>query len=475
MKPQDNIQSQWNKVCARIQKAEANRFAVRWLSKIVPDKMEGNQVSLLIPSPCIHELIKQNYADRILSFWQEENADVASLNLKLAPALQRELPLQTQAVLKPVVSLQTQTIETTTDSDMPQSLLNPNYTFDTFIVGSANQFAYAAAKKVAEDDSVAFNPLYFHGASGLGKTHLMHAIAWRIRERHPEQTVLYLSSEQFFLHFVKALQTKFEGTNRFRDIFRSVDVLMIDDIQFICGKGATQEEFFNTFNYLVSHGKKIVLSADSAPQDLHSIEERLKNKSDISGVADRLKTRIAQGLVVNILPPENELRLGILQAKAKLMSTPVPNDVLDFLAKTITSNVRELEGALKRIVAHSELLGTPINIDTTRVVLKDLLKISDRVIGMSEIQYAVCGHYQISLSDLKSTRRERRVARPRQLAMYLAKILTPLSLPDIGKAFGRDHTTVIHAVKTIEDLIVRDKELAADVDLLSRRLKGETV
>ena len=473
-KTQDIIKDQWNRVCSRIQQADANRFAVRWLSKIVPGQMEGNQVSLLVPSPCIHELVKQNYADRILSLWREENADIDGLDLKLAQQpSQRELPLDTPAVLKPIEPIRS--FEMPADLDMSHSVLNPNYTFDTFIVGPSNQFACAAAHKIAEDDSVAFNPLYFHSASGLGKTHLMHAIAWRIKERHPDQTVLYLSSEQFCLHFIKALRSKFEGTARFRDIFRSVDVLMIDDIQFICGKGATQEEFFNTFNYLISHGKKIVLSADSAPQELRSVAEKLKNRAEVSGVADRLKTRIAQGLVVNIAPPDYELRLGILQEKAKNLSIPVPSDVLDFLARNITSNVRELEGALKRIVAHADLLGGEINIATTRTVLKDLLQITEKVVGMSEIQYAVCGHYQIGLTDLKSTRRERRIARPRQLAMYLAKTLTPLSLPDIGRAFGRDHTTVVHAVKTIEDLMIRDRELASDVDLLSRRLKGEPV
>ena len=476
---QDIIKDQWKRVCSRIQQAESSRFAVRWLSKIVPDKMTDGAVRLLVPSPCIHELVKQNYADQILSLWREENADISGLDLELSQNAVAELPLNTPAVLKPVVKRPLINIETEPDEDLPRSILNPKYTFDTFIVGSANQFACAAARKIAEDDSVAFNPLYIHGGSGLGKTHLMQAVAWRIKERCPDKNVLYLSSEQFFLCFMKALRenrtNRYEGTARFQDIFRSVDVLMIDDIQFLCGKDRTQEEFFNTFNYLISRGKKVILSADSSPQDLHSVEERFKSKSDILGVADRLKTRLAQGLIVDVLVPDYELRLGILEAKAKDLSMPIPSDVLDFLSKNITSNVRELEGALKRIVAHAELIGDPINISTTRSVLKDLLKISDKPISMLEIQYAVCGHYQIGLSDLKSTRRERKIARPRQLAMYLAKVLTPLSLPDIGKAFGRDHTTVMHAVKTMEDLICRDKSIAGDVDILSRRLKGEPV
>ena len=475
---QDRIKDQWKRVCSRIQASESNRFAVRWLSKIVPAGIEGHQVSLLAPSSCIHELVKQNYADQILALWREENADVETLDLRLSSAAVPELPLNSPALLKPVTPVSPVVVEEP-DPDYPKSLLNPNYTFENFVVGSANQFACAAARKIAEDDSVAFNPLYIHGGSGLGKTHLMQAVAWRIKERSPDKNVLYLSSEQFFLCFMKALRenrsNRFEGTAKFRDIFRSVDVLMIDDIQFICGKESTQAEFFNTFNYLIACGKKVILSADSSPQSLYAIEERLRSKSDIMGLADRLKTRISQGLVVDILPPDYELRLAILEAKAKNLSTPVPNDVLDFLAKNITASVRELEGALKRIVAHAELIGDPINLSTTRNVLKDLLKISDRPITVTEIQYAVCGHYQIGLTDLKSTRRERRIARPRQLAMYLAKTLTPLSLPDIGKAFGRDHTTVMHAVKTMEDLLCRDKSLSSDADILSRRLKGEPV
>lgn len=463
---QDLIKNQWDKVCSRIQKTEGNRFAVRWLSKLIPDKMEGDQVCLLVPSPCIHELVKQNYADRILSLWQEENAEIGGLNLKLAQQAQKELPLATPAVLKPArIANPIAVMPNTYDGmDIPKSLLNPNCTFDTFVVGPSNQFACAAAKRIAEEAFISFNPLYIHGGVGLGKTHLMHAIAWRIRELHPDKDVLYLSCEQFCNLFIKAMRTdnRFQSTERFRDIFRSVDVLLVDDIQFICGKKATQTEFFHTFNALVDEGKKVILASDSSPLELRGLEERLQ-------------TRIVQGLVVDILPTSYELRLAILQEKVKNLTTIVPNDVLDFLAKNITSNIRELEGALKRIVARAELLGGPININTTRSILKDLLHVTEKPITLMEIQYAVCGHFQVGLSDLQSTRRERRIARPRQLAMYLAKVLTPKSLPDIGKAFGRDHTTVMHAVKTIEDLIIRDKQVSLDVDLLTRRLRGESV
>lgn len=455
---QDTILGQWAAICARIQEEQHDRFAVRWLSKIVPDKIENNRVNLLVPSPCIHELVKQNYADQILSLWQEQNAEIGGLDLQLAVTPRPTAhPVRTQKTM-PTVTL---AVEPEENKAIP-SLLDPAHTFDTFVVGPSNQFACAAARKIAEDDSITFNPLYIHGGVGLGKTHLMHAIAWRMKELFPDKSVLYLSSEQFFHQFIRAMRpnktNRFESTANFRDLFRSVDVLMIDDIQFICGKKATQEEFFHTFNTLIACGKKIVLSADSLPQDLQGIE-------------DRLKTRIAQGLIVDIHPASYELRLGILTEKASSLSMSIPSNVLDFLACNITSNVRELEGALNRIVAHAELMGSPINLETTRSVLKDILNIREKTVHITDIQQAVCAHYDLTLLDLKSTRRERRIARPRQLAMYLAKTLTPYSLPDIGAQFDRDHTTIMHAVKTIEGLLPRDAQLAADAAILTRRLK----
>ncbi|MGN1063162.1 MAG: chromosomal replication initiator protein DnaA, partial [Alphaproteobacteria bacterium] len=293
---------------------------------------------------------------------------------------------------------------------------------------------------------------------GLGKTHLMHAIAWRIQEMYPNKTVLYLSSEQFFHRFIKAMRSN--NTEGFRDLFRSVDVLMIDDVQFIFGKKATQEEFFHTFNALIAQGKKIILSADSSPADLQGIEERLK-------------TRIAQGLVVDIHPTSYELRLGILEGKVTARGLNVPYDVLDFLAKSITSNVRELEGALNRIVAHSELVGSTITLETVKVILKDILKVCERTVSVEEIQKETARFYGVGLNDLKSARRERKIARPRQLAMYLSKQMTTLSLPDIAAHFERDHTTVIHAVKLMETLLETDHQLGKDMQMIMMRLREQ--
>jgi chromosomal replication initiator protein len=305
---------------------------------------------------------------------------------------------------------------------------------------------------------VSFNPLFLYGGVGLGKTHLMHAIAHHIRERNPQRTVLYLSAEKFMYRFIRALRT--QDTMSFKEQFRSVDVLMIDDVQFIAGKDATQEEFFHTFNALVDQGRQIVISADKSPSDLEGIEERLRS-------------RMACGLVADIHATTYELRLGILHSKAEQMGVIIPQKVMEFLAHKITSNVRELEGALNRVVAHSQLVGRAITLETTQEVLQDLLRASDRRITIEEIQKKVAEHFTIKLAEMSSARRSRQVARPRQIAMYLAKQLTSRSLPEIGRKFGgRDHTTVMHAVKKVEELKETDQNFAEDVELLRRMLQG---
>ena len=283
----------------------------------------------------------------------------------------------------------------------------------------------------------------------------MQAIAWRIHELTPNRKVLYLSAEKFMYYFVKAL--RYQETFSFRDLFRSVDVLMIDDVQFLCSKKATQEEFFHTFNALVDQGKQIILTADSSPVDLKGIESRLK-------------TRMGCGLVVDIYPTTYELRLGILQSKAQMMNANVPKEVIEFLAEHISTNVRELEGALRRVIAHAQLIGRPISLESTQDLLKDLLGACERRATVEEIQKKVAEHYNLKVIDLKSARRERKIARPRQVAMYLSKTMTTKSLPEIGLKFDRDHTTVIHAIKTIEKLLKEDANIAEDVRILKRTL-----
>ena len=450
------LQTQWAEICTQLAQSLSDRFVMRWLSKVVPSSIENDQVNLMVSSPCVRELIERNYLDKIASLWKSKNTSISSVNLKLQSNIKEAEPVVVNAPEKLATVPAAPVSKTQEENNIP-CYLDKAHTFDTFIVGKSNQFAYAAAKKIAEEDKVSFNPLYIHAGVGLGKTHLLHAIAWRIKERHPEKNVLYLSSEQFFQRFLHDLNTK--NMESFRNFVRSVDVLLIDDIQFILGKQRTQEEFFYTFNTLISEKKMVILSADSMPAKLQGIDEKLR-------------TRISQGLVVDITPADENLRLGILLGKNKEMGNTVPDDVLAFLAKSITSNVRELEGALKRVIAHAELIGNPINMDTTQEVLKDILHTYDRPIKAPVIQQAVAEYYKISLADLLSTRRDRVIARPRQIAMYLTKALTPLSLPDIALCFKRDHTTIIHAVRTIEGLMQQDKKMAAQISEITSLLKA---
>lgn len=453
---ENTLQEQWSAVCDRIRNESNDGVFVRWLDQITPACAETGAVALQVPTRFMQEWLKEKQYDALIAdLWKNENPAVGPISLKLQPHKEAVLEKTPVAPMPPACDTAPAPAE---EIDLFQNTyLDPHFTFENFVVGKPNEFAFAAAKRVAESDSVVFNPLYLHSSVGLGKTHLMHAIAWHIQKTNPARRVLYLSAEKFMYQFVRAL--RYDDTVSFRDLFRSVDVLMIDDVQFICGKKATQEEFFHTFNALVDQGKQIIVSSDSSPLELKGIEERLK-------------TRMAQGLVVDIFPTTYEMRIGILQSKAALLGTSVPEDVIAFLAERITSNVRELEGALKRVVANAELLGAPINLETTRQVLRDILDVYEKEITVEDIQKAVADFYLLKLADLKSTRRDRKIARPRQMAMWLSKNMTTKSLPDIGSAFDRDHTTIIHAVRTIDELKSKDQQLAADLALLERNLKA---
>jgi chromosomal replication initiator protein len=336
--------------------------------------------------------------------------------------------------------------------------LESRFTFDTFVVGKPNEFAHACARRVSEKPaSPGFNPLFLYGGVGLGKTHLMHATAWAIRAHDPQRTVAYMSAEKFMYRFIAALRS--QNTMEFKETLRAVDVLMIDDLQFLIGKDNTQEEFFHTFNALVDQGKQIIVSSDKSP-------------SDLAGIEDRLRTRLGCGMVADIHATTYELRLSILQAKAATAQVVVPPKVLELLANKITANVRELEGALNRLVAHANLFGRPITIDSAHEVLHDVLRAHEKRVSIEEIQRKVADHYNIRLTDMSSARRARNVARPRQVAMYLAKQLTQRSLPEIGRRFGnRDHTTVMHAVSRVAELMAADAGFAEDVTLLRKMLE----
>ena len=341
--------------------------------------------------------------------------------------------------------------------------MDSRFTFDRFVVGKPNELAHAAARRVSTGDAGAFNPLFLYGGVGLGKTHLMHAISVELQQMSPDLKVVYLSAEQFMYRFIQALRDK--QMMNFKEIFRSVDVLMVDDVQFIAGKESTQDEFFHTFNALIDQKKQIVISADRAPGEINGLEERIRS-------------RLQCGLVVDLHPTDYELRLGILQDKVqnyrlKYTDLDIANGVLEFLAHKITTNVRVLEGALTRLFAFSSLVGRQITLDMAQESLADILRASDRKVTMDEIMKKICHYYNVRMSDLLSPRRSRNIARPRQMAMYLSKNMTSRSYPEIGKQFGnRDHTTVMHAVRKIEELKSQDSQISDDAELLRRMLEA---
>lgn len=457
------LPTQWARIRGRLQ-GEVGELEYRnWLRQMTLAGIDGDEITVLLPTRFLCDWVRSRYGDRLNLLWQEENPAVRRVDIRVgggvAPMVRLAESLATTAEPPPVVPK----IEERMDQ-RPELTIDPRFTFDAFVVGKPNEFAYACARRVAEQPSSAgFNPLFLYGGVGLGKTHLMHAIAWELVARGNTGvgrlvSVTYMSAEKFMYRFIAAIRS--QSTMQFKEQLRSVDVLMIDDLQFLIGKENTQEEFFHTFNALVDVGKQIVVSADKSP-------------SDLSGLDDRLRTRLGYGMVADLHATTFELRISILEAKAARAGVAVPAKVMDFLAHKITSNVRELEGALNRLVAHANLFGRPITLETTQEVLHDILKAHDRRVTIEEIQKRVAEHFSIRLTDMSSARRARAVARPRQVAMYLAKQLTQRSLPEIGRRFGnRDHTTVMHAVSRVGELMTRDAGFAEDVELLRRMLES---
>ncbi len=464
IQPDNVIDAQWARVRARLRVEFGEAAFKSWLKPLTLLSVEEGEVKIAVPTRFMRDWVRTHYADRIRALWQAENKSVLTVDVVVQtatstirseprPVTRSGAPLAARPMSR--ADGAAAALPSARDDDFGAPL-DPRFTFDNFVTGKPNEFAVAAARRVSEEAKVPFNPLFLYGGVGLGKTHLMHAIAWHIRKRQPIRKVIYLSAEKFMYQFIRAL--RFKDTMAFKEQLRSVDVLMIDDVQFISGKDSTQEEFFHTFNALIDQNRQIVLSADKSP-------------SDLEGLEDRVRSRLGWGLVADIHPTTYELRLGILQNKADQLGQSVPAKVLEFLAHRITSNVRELEGALNRIVAHATLIGRAITLETAQEVLHDLLRANDRRVTIEEIQKRVAEHYSIRLADMHSPRRARAVARPRQVAMYLAKHLTSRSLPEIGRKFGgRDHTTVMHAVRKIEELRSVDSSFSEDIDLLRRML-----
>jgi chromosomal replication initiator protein len=457
----------WGRVLGHL-KDEVGETAYRsWLQSLRVERIDAGEAVVTAPTRFLRNWVATHYADRLLALWRLENPAIDRLSLivdpLVAPSVREaggvgEVSGAPAAAAEPVSPA-----EIADDKGYLSAPLDPRFTFENFIVGKPNELAHAAARRIAEAcanpvHTVPFNPLFLYGGVGLGKTHLMHAIAWHVRMNAPPRKVIYLSAEKFMYQFIRAL--RFRSTMDFKDQFRSVDLLMIDDVQFISGKESTQEEFFHTFNALVDQNRQIVISADKSPSDLEGLEERMRS-------------RLGWGLVADIHPTTYELRLGILHSKAEQAGLHLPQKVMEFLAHKIVSNVRELEGALNRITAQMQLMGRDITLETAQELLHDLLRANERRVTIDEIQKRVAEHFTIKMAEMTSSRRARIVARPRQVAMYLAKQLTSRSLPEIGRKFGgRDHTTVMHAVKKIEELIASDRALAEDVELLRRMLQS---
>ena len=450
-----------------------------WLQSLRVERIAEGEAVVAAPTRFLRNWVATHYADRLLALWRIENPAVFRISLIVDP--QVAAPPREGGPDTPSAGPDSNTgadpfgasglaspadnppAEAWDDKGHLSAPLDPRFTFENFVVGKPNELAHAAARRVAEAcagsvHTVPFNPLFLYGGVGLGKTHLMHAIAWHVRMNAPRRKVIYLSAEKFMYQFIRAL--RFRSTMDFKDEFRSVDLLMIDDVQFISGKESTQEEFFHTFNALVDQNRQIVISADKSPSDLEGLEERMRS-------------RLGWGLVADIHPTTYELRLGILQSKAEQSGLRLPQKVMEFLAHKIVSNVRELEGALNRITAQMQLVGRDITLETAQELLRDLLRANERRVTIDEIQRRVAEHFNIKMAEMTSSRRARIVARPRQVAMYLAKQLTSRSLPEIGRKFGgRDHTTVRHAVRKIEELSASDRALAEDVELLRRMLQN---
>ena len=460
LSPTSMLKNQWVIVKEVISSEIGLGHAKSWIDPLELLGIENEFLVLGATNAFSKDWIENHYLTALVKAWKQINMVIQGIKIVVLPSTVRVANANghLQTVSANVTKIEPfESFESDEHDSYTGGSLDNRFTFENFVVGKPNELAYAAALRVAESSTPQFNPLFLYGGVGLGKTHLMHAIAWKIRQCHPNRKVIYLSAEKFMYQFVRAL--RYKDMVSFKDQFRAVDVLMIDDVQFISGKDTTQEEFFHTFNALVDKNHQIIVSADKSPSDLENMEERLKS-------------RLGWGLVADIHPTTYELRLGILQAKAHALNVKMPKEVLEFLAFKITSNIRELEGALNRILAHASLVGRAISLDTTQEVLRDLLRSNDQRLTVEEIQRKVAEYFNIKMSDMVTNRRMQNIARPRQVAMYLAKQLTSKSLPEIGRKFGgRDHTTILHAVKKVQELASDDFDFANDVEILKRSLQ----
>lgn len=466
-------QDRWSRVKGRLRSSVGEDVYSSWFARMDLESVHDESVHLSVPTRFLKSWIQTHYSDKVLSCWQAELPEVNRVDLTVrspvrcaAPAKEAPAPVESRRdEQRPSAERSNGATPVSANHDaLGGSPLDPRLTFASFVVGRSNTLAHAAAKQVAEGrrgDPVMFNPLYIHSGVGLGKTHLLQAVTWA-GNAGTERKVLYLTAEKFMYGFVAALKT--QTSLAFKEALRGIDVLVIDDLQFLQGK-TTQAEFCHTLNALIDAGRQVVVAADRPPADLESLDERVRS-------------RLAGGLVVEMAPLGEDLRLGILRSRVVAARThhasfDVPQPVLEYLARTITHNGRDLEGAINRLLAHSKLNNQPVTLEMAEHEVRDLIRPSEpKRIKIEDIQRIVARQYNVSRSDLLSSRRTANVVRPRQVAMYLAKTLTLRSLPEIGRRFGgRDHTTVLHAVRKIEGLVSKDTTLSDEVESLKRQLQ----
>jgi len=448
----------WEQCVSHLKKEFSNQQFNTWIRPLQV-KATADNITLFAPNHFVMNWINERYLDRIKELVAEfcENSKVPNVTVDVG-SVSEPTGVGAEEKSVPVMTKPAKVASDERPQEVHQSTLNPSFIFESFVGGKSNQLARAAALQVSQNPGGGYNPLFIYGGVGLGKTHLMHAVGNSIVQANPRAKVVYLHSERFVAGMVKALQTN--SIEQFKRYYRSVDALLIDDIQFFAGKDRSQEEFFHTFNALLERKTQIILTCDRYPKEINGLEERLKS-------------RFGWGLTVAIDPPELETRVAILMSKAEQVKVNLPPEVAFFVAKRICSNVRELEGVLRRIIANSEFTGQPITVDFVKEALRDLLALQERLVSIDNIQKTVAEYFKLKITDLLSQRRNRSLARPRQVAMALAKELTNHSLPEIGDAFnGRDHTTVLHACRKIKELLESNSDLAEDYRNLLRILTG---
>ena len=454
----DNLNDQiqkWEKIKVLISKKIKEIFWKAWIKPLKFEKYENEILYLSTESKVICNRAETQYYETILFYASNFFEPITKIKFKIISSnsknnssinYEKHNSIVTHNKLQNELSF----------VDIVSMKINNNLNFDNFVVGNSNHLPYAASRRICEKNSLAYNPLYIYGDVGMGKTHLLNAIAIDLKKNFLNLKIVLMSAERFMYQFIKAIRLK--DTIKFKEQFRSIDILMIDDIQFIGGKGSTQEEFFYTFNDLINQGKQIIISSNKSPLDILHIDEKLKS-------------RLAGGLVVEFLPTNFELRLNILKKKTEALNLIIPSDVLDFIASNVVKNIRELEGALNRIRANHELTGKNIDLQNSKNLLSDILSVNQKIISINIIQKKVSSYFNLQLSDMTSSRRSINIARPRQIAMFLCKALTSFSYPEIGKAFGgKDHSTVIHAVKKIEILLDDDQKLKKQISDLKESI-----